>query len=99
MFHVGGINFFNDKGKAIRELIRVAKPGAKIVICDESECGARGYELALPGFKASFQGKRAPVRPPVDLVPPEMEAIHLDENAWKGWFYILEFRKPERTVE
>lgn len=96
VFHVGGINFFNDKQKAITEMIRVAKPGAKILICDETERGARGYELTLPGFKSSFKGRRAPVRPPVDLVPPEMEAIRLDENAWKGWFYTLEFRKPVR---
>lgn len=96
VFHVGGINFFNDKQKAITEMIRVAKPGAKILICDETERGARGYELTLPGFKSSFKGRRAPVRPPVDLIPPEMEAIRLDESAWKGWFYTLEFRKPAR---
>ena len=96
VFHIGGINFFNDKQKAITEMIRVAKPGAKIVICDETERGARGYELTLPGFKQSFKGEREPVKPPVDLVPAEMEAITLDETAWKGWFYCLEFRKPIR---
>ncbi len=94
VFHLGGINFFNDKHKAITEMIRVAKPGAKIVICDETERGARGYELALPGFKQSFEGKREPVKPPVDLVPPEMKDVRLDETAWNGWFYTLEFRKP-----
>ena len=35
VFHVGGINFFNDRAKAIREMIRVAKPGSKILIADE----------------------------------------------------------------
>jgi ubiquinone/menaquinone biosynthesis C-methylase UbiE len=45
VFHIGGINFFNDKQKAINEMIRVAKPGARILIADESEKGARGYEL------------------------------------------------------
>jgi short-subunit dehydrogenase/ubiquinone/menaquinone biosynthesis C-methylase UbiE/uncharacterized protein YbaR (Trm112 family) len=96
VFHIGGINFFNNKKKAIEEMIRVAKPGAKIVICDETERGARGYEITLPGFKQSFQGKRETVLPPIDLVPPEMEEIRLDESAWKGWFYRLEFRKPGR---
>ena len=28
VFHTGGINFFNDRAKAIREMIRVAKPGS-----------------------------------------------------------------------
>ncbi len=30
VFHFGGINFFNDKKKAIEEMVRVAKPGAYI---------------------------------------------------------------------
>jgi ubiquinone/menaquinone biosynthesis C-methylase UbiE len=37
VFHVGGINFFNDKARAIAEMIRVAKPGTKVVIVDETE--------------------------------------------------------------
>ncbi len=37
VFHVGGINFFSDRAKAIREMIRVAKPGSLILIADETE--------------------------------------------------------------
>ena len=33
---VGGINAFNDPARAIYELIRVAKAGAKIVVVDET---------------------------------------------------------------
>ena len=29
VFHVGGINFFSDKQKAVNEMLRVAKPGTK----------------------------------------------------------------------
>jgi SAM-dependent methyltransferase len=94
VFHFGGINFFNNKRKAIAEMIRVAKPGAVILIGDETERGARAYEITLPGFKKSFQGQREPVNPPVDLIPDGMENVKLDESAWKGWFYTLEFRKP-----
>lgn len=94
VFHFGGINFFNDKKKAIAEMIRVAKPGAKIVIGDETEKGARGYEIGLPGFDNLFTKKRNPVAPPVDLVPAEMEEIRCDDSLWDGWFYLLEFRKP-----
>ena len=93
LVHMGGINFFNDKKKAIEEMIRVVKPGARILIGDENERGAKGYEHTIPGFKKSFKGPRAAVTPPVDLVPPEMREIRLFE-AWKGWFYCLEFRKP-----
>ena len=35
VFHVGGINFFNDKKSAIDEMIRVAKSGARILIADD----------------------------------------------------------------
>ena len=93
VFHIGGINFFNDKKKAIAEMIRVAKPGARIVICDETERGARGYELTLPGFKRSFKDRRDVIVPPVDLVPGEMEEVRLTD-VWKGWMYCLEFKKP-----
>ena len=95
IFHVGGINFFNDKQAAIHEMIRVACPGARILIADETEKGARGYEKTLPGFKSSFTGKRTPIIPPVDLVPREMLDIRLLE-VWKGWFYCIEFRKPPK---
>jgi len=60
----GGINFFNDRKKAIKEMFRVAKPGAKIVIGDETIPFVKTYEPvidALPktavGTKLSFDGR------------------------------------------
>jgi short-subunit dehydrogenase/SAM-dependent methyltransferase len=93
VFHIGGINFFNNKQKAIEEMIRVARPGARILICDETEKGARGYELTIPGFKRSFDSPRQPITAPVELVPSAMQEVRLFD-VWKGWFYCLEFRKP-----
>lgn len=93
VFHIGGINFFNDKRKAIQEMIRVAKPGARILIADESEKGARGYERYIPGFKDSFGGVREAIQPPIDLVPAEMLEPRVFD-IWKGWLYCIEFRKP-----
>ena len=93
VFHVGGINFFNNKKAALDEMIRVAKSGTRILIADETERGAQGYEKVLPGFKNSFGGKRLQVTPPIDLVPKEMLETRLFE-VWKGWFYCIEFRKP-----
>lgn len=93
VFHVGGINFFNNKKAAIDEMIRVAMPGARILIADETEKGAQGYERFIPGFKKSFGGKRAAIVAPIDLVPSEMlETCVFD--VWKGWLYCIEFRKP-----
>jgi ubiquinone/menaquinone biosynthesis C-methylase UbiE/uncharacterized protein YbaR (Trm112 family) len=93
VFHIGGINFFNDKQKAIAEMIRVAKPGTRIAICDENERGARAYERTLPGFRRTFGGNRQAVAAPVDAVPPAMEEVRVTD-VWKGWMYCLEFRKP-----
>jgi ubiquinone/menaquinone biosynthesis C-methylase UbiE/uncharacterized protein YbaR (Trm112 family) len=93
VLHVGGINFFNDKKAAIDEMIRVASLGARILIADETEKGALGYEKILPGFKGSFKGKRTRVDPPFNLVPDEMQEKRIFE-VWKGWFYCIEFRKP-----
>jgi ubiquinone/menaquinone biosynthesis C-methylase UbiE len=93
VFHVGGINFFNDKKSAIEEMIRVAKPGARILISDETEKGARGYEKYIPGFKKSFGGQRKEIVPPVDLIPATMLETRLFD-VWMGWLYCIEFRKP-----
>jgi ubiquinone/menaquinone biosynthesis C-methylase UbiE len=93
VFHIGGINFFNDKARAIEEMIRVARPGARILIADETERGARAYERTLPGFTRSFKDKRPPVTPPIGLVPQAMQEVRLFD-IWKGWMYCIEFRKP-----
>lgn len=93
VFHVGGINFFNEKKSAIDEMIRVAKPGSRILIADETEKGAQGYERFIPGFKKSFGGKRSQILPPVDLVPANMLETRVFD-VWKGWLYCIEFRKP-----
>jgi ubiquinone/menaquinone biosynthesis C-methylase UbiE/uncharacterized protein YbaR (Trm112 family) len=93
VFHIGGINFFNDKKKAIEEMIRVAKPGTRILIADENEKGAQVYERTLPKFKQSFGQHRPEVVPPIDLIPSEMEEARIFD-IWKGWMYCIEFRKP-----
>lgn len=93
VFHIGGINFFNDRQKAINEMIRVAKPGTRIIICDENERGAQWYEKSLPGFKGAFHGQREAVTAPIDLVPHTMLELNL-HNIWNDFMYCLEFRKP-----
>ena len=36
IFHFGGLNTFSERKRAIKEIVRVAKPGAKVVIGDEN---------------------------------------------------------------
>jgi ubiquinone/menaquinone biosynthesis C-methylase UbiE len=96
ILHIGGINFFSGKKQAIDEMIRVARPGCKIVIADESEHIAQ-FLSRLPWFGHSHKGEKVDTSVPVHLVPETMEEIRVD-GIWKahGEYhgYCLEFRKP-----
>ena len=96
VFHVGGINFFNDQKAAIQEMIRVTKPGSKILIVDETDEGVRQYEK-VPGLSLLLRSERQAAKAPVQLVPPEMLEIDLSTVS-NGAFYSLTFRKPNGDV-
>jgi ubiquinone/menaquinone biosynthesis C-methylase UbiE len=93
VFHVGGINFFNDRAKAIREMIRAAKPGSRLLIADETEEHVKSTYERSPVIGRYFKNREEVVAAPIDLVPPEMKEIHL-EILRDGQFYVLTFRKP-----
>lgn len=96
VFHIGGINFFSDKKKAVQEMIRVARPGTRIVIADESERVAR-LIARIMRLSRSNQGKELDTSTPVHLVPETMEEMR-EDGIWKrhGHYhgYCIEFRKP-----
>ena len=93
VFHVGGINFFNDRASAIAEMIRVAKPGSLILIADETEKHVREVYEAIPGERQYFKGRSARVSAPLDLVPENM--LDTSVTTLRGdSFYVLTFRKP-----
>ena len=76
VFHIGGINFFSDRKTAIEEMIRVARPGTKILIADESEHVAR-LAARLLGLPRLTEGHRADFSPPAALVPDAMREMRL----------------------
>jgi ubiquinone/menaquinone biosynthesis C-methylase UbiE len=96
VFHIGGINFFSEKKKAIDEMIRVARPGTRIVIADESEQVARNVARFLR-LSRSTPDSRVDTSVPAHLVPETMKEIRV-HGIWKthGQYhgYCLEFRKP-----
>ncbi len=91
VYHVGGINFFNDRARAIQEMIRVAKPGSLLLISDETEKHVKSVYEKQPG--GLYKNRNKPVSAPIDLVPQEMQEIHLEE-LMNGNVYALTFRKP-----
>ena len=92
VFHYGGINFFNDKAAAIREMIRVAKPGTRFVIGDENKALVQKYKkLSVMG--GSYGNRKQAISVLVDLLPPEMQDVQVKDIAG-GDLYCLSFRKP-----
>jgi ubiquinone/menaquinone biosynthesis C-methylase UbiE len=85
VFHLGAFNLFDNKKKALDEMIRVAKPGARIVIADESEKGNKIFNM-ITGTKIDFVL-------PVDLVPESMQNM-IVRTIWKSYGYVIAFTKP-----
>lgn len=92
VYHVGGINYFSDKEKAIHEMIRVAKSGTKIVIVDETEKLVQGTYRKNPVTK-NYYNNGKDISAPIQLIPKDMKEIRYKEIC-KGLMYCLTFRKP-----
>ncbi len=91
VLHIGGINFFNDKERAILEMVRVARPGARLYIGDETEKQLQEQPSLINRF---YQKPDAGTyASPVDLVPDTMEKID-NRELWDGKMYLISFQKP-----
>ncbi len=91
VFNVASINYFEDKRKAIDEMFRVAKPGARMMIADETEKAAHAHNK-LPIYRGFFNSSKVPVTPPTDLLPDNATDVKLTEIR-NGLYFVLEFRK------
>jgi ubiquinone/menaquinone biosynthesis C-methylase UbiE/uncharacterized protein YbaR (Trm112 family) len=94
VFQLGGLNFFNDKPRAIAEMIRVAKPGTKLLISDENEKQVREIYSKIPILGRRLWGRAEGLGPPLNLVPMDMIDPVVHDHA-DGRFYTLTFRKPD----
>ena len=90
VYSCGGFNFYNNKGKAISEMIRVAKCGSKIFIIDETEKTVKNIYKNVPG-KELYNAEKANM--PIEFVPKNMKDIKSD-IVCKGYMYIVSFIKP-----
>ena len=88
--HYGAINQFDDKRKAIDEMLRVTKPGGVIAVLDEGM--APGKENTWLAKLLVWKNKLFASQPPLDLIPPA--ANPKIEWVLNGICYQIIFRKP-----
>jgi ubiquinone/menaquinone biosynthesis C-methylase UbiE len=92
VFHVGGINFFNDKALAIREMIRVAKKGTKILIADETADFIEKQYKKSNLSKKYFKDKTFDLKEIESVIPKEVAELET-KLLWENKFYCITFRK------
>lgn len=93
VLHVGGINFFNDKAGAVEEMLRVAKPGTKIVIVDETEKVVKQQYKKMPIVRRYYTKRAEEVSDPRRMVSGHARDVACRE-IFGGRAYCLTFRKP-----
>ena len=91
VFSAGGFNFFNDRSAAVREMLRIAKSGTKLMISDETEKIRARFDKT-PVTKA-FYGGQDKIAGPAAFVPEGCRDIEYKEVC-DGELYALTFRKP-----
>lgn len=95
VLHFGGISQFGDKKAAIDEMVRVARPGARIVVGDVG-LGGENRE-SLRGKLLLRVNSRYASQPPLESIPPAANDLHVN------WFrgdtcYLIDFVKPRSPV-
>jgi len=89
VLHFGGINFFTDRAAALREMVRVARVGARLVIADETLALTKGVGEIISRRVLDLVPR---LRPPLDLLPARAELTGVEY--WRrGIFYVMELRK------
>ena len=89
---MGGWNTFGDKKRAMEEMVRVAKSGAKVVICDEGlKPGKEKTWIGRSILRRDKEGLYS-MKPPVEFVPNSTEELNVYWNK-SGITWVMEFRK------
>ena len=87
VLNFGAMNFITNRKKAIDEMARVAKPGAKIVFGDET-FAPDGIPRSLASH--AVLGLILRLRPPLDLVPEPGAHLTYLRN---GFIFVIDWRK------
>jgi ubiquinone/menaquinone biosynthesis C-methylase UbiE len=88
VFHHGGIAEFGDRAAAIAEMARVARPGARMVICDVGVPTDRPLPFMSRMLLRAQPAYNRP--PPLQELPPDAQHVQLSWFGGGAW-YVVEF--------
>jgi len=94
VFLVGGIVLFNDGQRALQEMIRVAKPGARLLIVDDKEDTPARGEQSNPFNPGDISSPGGAMALPSRLIPHGMKNIEISILDGGNLFCLI-FTKPE----
>ena len=92
VLNMGGLQFVHDPFKCVREMARVARPGAKVIVIDEASAALRTLRR-MPAHARYATGKLAAVEA-MERLAPHGVANPTAQMLPSGEFYALTFEKP-----
>jgi ubiquinone/menaquinone biosynthesis C-methylase UbiE len=92
VFCFGAINFFRDQVHAVEEMVRVAEPGANILIVGATQNAMPAWYKNSRIVRWYFLETTKPGVRPTDLVPRATTAVQI-RTMFAGIGYCLTFRK------
>ena len=90
VFSAGGFNFFNDKRKAVEEMLRIARKGSRIMISDETAKIQEEFRKS-PGAGKFYTQEE--IKNPVEFLPEYCQSVEYKEIC-NHELYVLAFVKP-----
>lgn len=91
VIHVGAFNLFRSQSLAVREMVRVAREGARIVIVDEALDPARRHRIWHRFFFHQLTALDPDPHVPLEVLPPEACEVRVD--AISRFYYCLSFTR------
>jgi len=88
LFHFGGVNLFSDPGQALREFVRVTRPGGRIVWGDEQMSERFSHPIGrrvLPHMNPGFRKTPPP--------PPSGADVLAQHEVYSGLGYLIMARR------
>ena len=91
VLHFGGFKNFGNQKRALEEMIRVARRGAKIVISEK--CVPPDKRYSVRGWLLLRLDPLLADPPPLDLIPSTVNNLH-SSWFWRKTAYMISFTKP-----